>query len=132
VTTSTSSAPRRLVPLRIGLVLAALLGVFGLVAVLAIGFDGSSWDAVQLVFTIVAVVVAVGCLVLLFLGWNGRRGPAIGVIVLQALSIIPALPAFFLPAEETADGPGPIAAIAFILLSVVAIVLVALGSRPRS
>lgn len=130
--TTVTAPARRLVPLRIGLVLAALLGVVGLLAVLAIGFDGSSWDTVQLVFMVLAIVVALGCAVLLFLGWNGGRGAAIGVIVLQALSIIPSLPAFFLPAEEMADGPGPIAAVVFILLSVIAIVLVGIGSRSRA
>jgi hypothetical protein len=127
---SSGAATRRL-PLRIGLVLATLLAVLGIVPVIAIGFDGSEWDPIILAFLILVIVVALGTLILLPFAWRGRRGAAVGVIVLQALSVIPALPAFFLPADETPEG-GVALAVGGILAAVVAIVLIAVGARGKA
>ena len=105
MTAITASPPlRRAVPLRIGLVLATLLAVAGAVPALMIGLDGSAWDPIVIIIAVLSGGVALGTLALVAFAWNGRRGPCIAIIALQIVSILPALPAFLLPAEET--GPG--------------------------
>lgn len=124
-----NAAGVRRVPLRIGLVLAALLTVAGAVpAVAEIGFDGTPWDVVVVLVAIGSPLIAIATLVLVPLAWHGRRGPSIGVIVLQLLAILPALPPYL-------HAPGELPAIAAISatigigLNVLALTLVAAGMQ---
>ena len=126
----------RLGMLRTGLVLAAVYSVLGLIPLFAIGFDGSGWDVALIVFAVISVVVAAGCIAAAVLGWNGRRVPAIIAVILTIVSVVPSLPAFFLPlAETTAEGPGPLLAVSGIVITVVIVALILVGlrrARPRS
>ncbi|WP_062462675.1 hypothetical protein [Demequina soli] len=117
-------------PLRAGLALAAVLLVVGAIPALDVGLDGSAWDPVVIAFAVLAAGMTLATLVLVPLAWHGRRGPAIAVIVIQVVSILPALPAFLLPADEA--GPTHVAAAAIgIALSLAACALVATGMRRR-
>ncbi|WP_448258364.1 hypothetical protein [Microbacterium aurum] len=129
MTAITASPPlRRAVPLRIGLVLATLLAVAGAVPALMIGLDGSAWDPIVIIIAVLSGGVALGTLALVAFAWNGRRGPCIAIIALQIVSILPALPAFLLPAEET--GPGAvIGAVIGIALALTACALIIVGMR---
>ena len=127
MTSITASPPlRRAVPLRIGLVLATLLAVAGAVPALMVGFDGSAWDPI--VIAVVSGGVALGTLAMVAFAWNGRRGPCIAIIALQLVSILPALPAFLLPAEETGAG-AIIGAVIGIALALAACALIIVGMR---
>lgn len=124
------AAPPRLGLLRTGLVIGAVFGVLGLGPLLDMGFDGSGWDIVLVVFAALAVVVAIGSIACLVLGWHGRRGPALWMIALQVVAVVPSLPAFFLPVEETtAEGPGPMLAVIGLVLTAIVIVVILLGLR---
>lgn len=104
MTAITASPPlRRAVPLRIGLVLATLLAVAGAVPALMIGLDGSAWDPIVIIIAVLSGGVALGTLALVAFAWNGRRGPCIAIIVLQIVSILPALPR--VPAPRRGDRP---------------------------
>ena len=127
MTATPVATPSRTV-LKAGLVLGTVLVILNLVPSLAIGFDGAGWDPEVITIAVVAVVAAVAILVLLPFAWRGRRGAAIGTIVVLALTIVPALPAFFLPADVVPVW-GVLVAVIGILLTAVAIVLVALGMR---
>lgn len=123
------TTPRRLGMLRTGLIIATVFALLGVLPSLDMGFDGSFWDVVLITFAILSALVAIAAIVCLVLGWNGRRGPAIAACLVQVISLIPSLPAFFLPNHETtAEGPGPFLAITGIVLTagVIAVILVGL------
>lgn len=123
-------APRRLALLRVGLIIATVFALLGVLPSLDMGFDGSAWDVVLVVFAILSAVVALGTIACLILGWSGRPGAAIAACVLQVISLIPSLPAFFLPRHETtAEGPGPLLAVIGIVLTAAVIALILLGLR---
>ena len=131
-----TTVPARVGLLRTGLVLAAVYSVFGLIPLFAMGFNGSGWDVVLIVFAVISVIVAAGCIAASVFGWNGRPVPAIIAVVLTIVSVVPSLPAFFLPlAETTAEGPGPLLAAIGIVITVVIVALILVGLRrvrPRS
>lgn len=130
VATASTTGPARRGLLRTGLVLAAVYGVLGLIPLFAIGFDGSGWDVALIVFAAVSVIVAAGCIAAAVFGWNGRRSPAIIAVVLTIVSVVPSLPAFFLPlAETTAEGPGPLLAVIGIVIAFVIVALILVGAR---
>lgn len=119
---------RRLGLLRAGLIIAAVFALLGVLPSLDMGFDGSAWDVVLIVFAVLSVVVLLGSIACLILGWNGRRAAAISACVLQVISLIPSLPAFFLPHHETtAEGPGPLIAVVGIVLTAVVIAIILFG-----
>lgn len=124
-------ATARPVSLRIGLVLSALLAVAGALPALDIGFDGSGWDVVVVLVAIWSPAIAAATLVLVPFAWKGRRGPAIGVIVLQLAAILPALPPF-LHAPGVLPIVAPISAAVGIALNLLAAFLVARGMRRRA
>ena len=101
--TTARLAPNSLhrVLLRIGLVLAALGSVVSAIpAVAEIGLDGSIWDVVVIALAVLCPAVAITIIVLTPFAWNGRRKPAIGVLVALGVSILTILPAFFLAPGE--------------------------------
>ncbi len=128
VSRSTQSTYRP-IPLRIGLILAAVLTVGGaLPAVLDIGFDGSGWDIVVVLVAVASPIIALATLVLVPLSWNGRRGTSIGIIALEIAAILPALPPFFhAPGELPAAAP--ISAAIGITLNLLTVGLIAAGMR---
>lgn len=127
---ATHPTARRLGLLRAGLIVATVFALLGVLPSLDMGFDGSAWDTVLIVFAILSALVALGAIACLILGWNGRRGAAIAAIVLQVISLIPSLPAFFLPRHETtAEGPGPLLAVIGIILTAGVIALILFGLR---
>lgn len=131
--TSSAVASARLGLLRTGLVLAAVFGVLGLAPLLDLGFDGTGWDVVLVVFAVLAVIVAAGCIAGAVWGWNGRRGPAILSVGLLIVSIVPSLPAFFLPiVETTAEGPGPLLAGIGLVITLAVVTLILVGLRRTS
>lgn len=135
---SGSSAPaipaagraRRLGPLRAGLIIATVFALLGVLPSLDMGFDGSAWDVVLIVFAVLSILVLLGSIACLILGWNGRRRAAIAACVLQVVSLIPSLPVFFLPRHETtAEGPGPLLAVVWIVLTAVVVAIILFGLR---
>lgn len=129
-TSAVHYAPRRLGLLRTGLIIATVFALLGVLPSFDMGFDGSAWDAVLITFAVLSAVIAVGAIACLIIGWNGRRGAAIAACVLQVVSIIPSLPAFFLPRHETtAEGPGPLLAVVGIVLTAGVIAVILLGLR---
>lgn len=126
----TETRPRRLGMLRTGLVIGAIFGLLGVLPSLDMGFDGSGWDVVLIVFAILSVLVAIAAIICAVVGWHGRRGAAITACIVQVISLIPSLPAFFLPHHETtAEGPGPTLAIVGIVLTAGVIALILVGLR---
>ena len=106
---------------RIGLVLAALLGV------LDIGNAISQWTDNSADPTAWAgAAFGVATLVLIPFAWRGRGGALIAVAVLRILSGLLGLPAFFIPGVPA---PFVIAAAVGIVLAVVAAVLILVRKR---
>jgi hypothetical protein len=98
-----SLARPRLVPLRIGLVIAALLLISNAIpAVSEIGLTGSGWDVVVITLAIVTPLIALGAVVFGILAWRGARRPAIAVIIMLFISVLTMLPVFFLGDEVPA------------------------------
>ncbi len=121
---------RRLGLLRAGLIIAAIFALLGVGPSLDLGFDDTVWDTVLIVFAILSGVAALGTIICLILGWNGRPGAAIAAIVLLVISLIPSIPAFFLPGHETtAEGPGPFLAVTGIVVGAGIIALILFGLR---
>ena len=130
VAAASATVPARVGLLRTGLVLAAVYSVFGLMPFFAIGFNGSGWDVALVVFGVISVIVAAGCIAAAVFGWNGRRVPAIIAVILTVVSVVPSLPAFFLPlAETTAEGPGPLLAVIGIVITLMIVALILVGVR---
>jgi len=129
--TAVISPPRTRLLQKIGIVLAALLALGSLPTALQIGFDGSGWNPVVVIIAVLTLGIAIATLVLAPFAWRGGRRSAITIIVLLAVSILPALPAFFLPSNEVPVW-GVLVASVGTVLTVVAIVLVASGLRVRS
>jgi signal transduction histidine kinase len=59
--------------------------------------------------------------------WRGRRAPAVAIAALQFVAVLPAVPAFVLPAEVVPAG-GVLLAVLGVALNLVAVVLVTLDS----
>jgi len=110
---------------RVGLVLAALLGLADIVG-------GMTQFGADAVLPIAAVLVAIGLgvatLVLVAVAWRGAGWAIWSVIVLRAVSALTALPAFFLPGVPA---EAVITATAAIAVTVLAIALILMGGRGR-
>ncbi len=117
--------------LRVGLVLGTVLLALDTIPSVMVGFDGSAWDPVVIVIAVASVAMLITALVLLVPAWRGRRSAGIVIAVLLLVSILPALPPFFLPAEEVPAG-GLIAAGVGAVLHAIAATLILLGIRQPS
>lgn len=124
---STGTAPprHRVRLLRVGLVLAGLLGVGDVITgVQAVAGAFFAPPAVG----IGMIVLGVLTVALVPVAWNGRRWPAWVAVAARVLSAVTALPAFFVPDVPAA---GVIAASVGLLLSATVAVLVAFGLAGR-
>ena len=117
------------VPLRIGLVLGALLLLAALPGALDVGFDGSGMDVVVVAIAILSAGAAIAMVVCVFLAWRGRRGPIIGAIIALAVSVATSLPALVLVATGAIPLEVLIPVGVGVVATVVALVLVATGLR---
>jgi hypothetical protein len=114
---------KRTTGVTVGLVLAGLLGVSDI-----IGFAGAPSDgppvAVLIADTVLGIITVVGVV----LGWRGRRGGIIAVIVTRLLSALSAVPAFF------AGVPAPLVAMAAVGIAVtlIAVALLTPALRTRA
>jgi hypothetical protein len=109
----TSTSPSRL-PLRVGLVLAGLLGVAQIATAAAQLPDGLGYPL------ILFAVVGAG-LVAIVLAWRGSKPARIVVVIATVLPALTGLPAFFV---SGVPAMGRVAAAVGILLSIVVAVLV--------
>jgi signal transduction histidine kinase len=113
---------------RVGLVLATVLVLLAVVPAFIIEPDPSTGRIGELsvVVAIISAAIAVATVVLLIPAWRGGRRSALAIAASQALAIIPAIPAFVLPADVVPVDGVVLAAIG-VLLSAAAIVLIVLG-----
>jgi hypothetical protein len=86
----------------VGLVLGGLLGLSDAIGIVTSGGDGPPFP-VAVAGSVLGVVTLVGVV----LGWRGRRGGIVTVIVTRLLSALTAVPAFFVD-----DVPAPLVAVA--------------------
>lgn len=128
--TSTTTPAARPVPLRIGLVLCAVLLVAAAVPSLDVGFDGTGWDVVVVVLAVLVPAAAVATVVLVPFAWRGRRRPALAVAWIQLASLLQSVPPLLLPAGVLPGAAyAAIGAGALLTLVAAALVLVGLGRR---
>ena len=124
--TAAVSPPRNRVGLlRVGLGLAAVLGVLDVVTgVQAVSGEFFAPPAVG----IGMIVLGLLTVAMVPMAWNGRRWPAWVAVAARVLSAMTALPAFFVPDVPAA---GVVAASAGILVTGVVALLIALGLAGR-
>ncbi len=115
---------------RTGVVIALVLSIAAAVPAVMVGFDGSGWDGVVIAVAVLSAGTALATLVLAWWAWRGVRPAALAIAVLQLVGVLPALPAFFLPADEV--GGAILFASAGILANVLAAALILFGLRGRS
>ncbi|GAB3831063.1 hypothetical protein ACFPIJ_30350 [Dactylosporangium cerinum] len=106
---------------RIGLVIAALLGVADIAAAIAGG-----GDTPPLPVAVAAVALGLITLVAAGYGWRGRRSAVGTVVVTRVLSALGAVPAFFAD-----DVPAAFIASAAVLVVLTAVVAALLAPRLR-
>jgi hypothetical protein len=129
-TTPTAGTGARLVPLRIGLVLCAVLLVMSAVPALDVGLDGSGWDIVVISLAVAVPAAALATLVLVPFAWRGARRPALAVALVQVVSNLQTVPVLLLPAG-TLPAAAVVAVLGGTVLSLVAAGLVLVGRRRR-
>ncbi|MDN5725996.1 MAG: hypothetical protein L0G99_08720, partial [Propionibacteriales bacterium] len=102
---------------RIGLILAVVLSVAGLVPALIIGPDPATGriGIVPMVIAVFAAVATVTTLALLVPAWRGGARASMIIAVLQLAGILTALPAFFAPTELAPPGGVVLAALGTLL-----------------
>lgn len=122
-----AAASRDMTPRRVGLVLAVVLLCAGLPTALDVRPSASGADTFAIAIAVLSGATAVVTLVLVIPAWRGRRAAAIAVATLQFVAILPALPAFVLPADLVPAGGVLLAALG-VLLNLVAVILVVLDA----
>lgn len=109
---------------RVGLVLAVLLSLLGLLPALDVSEDQSGGGvAVAVLVAVAALVVLAGTVGLLVPAWRGGRRSGTGIAALQLVAALSGLPAFFAPPEVLPPG-GVLAAALGCLFSIGVAVLI--------
>lgn len=113
---------------RIGLVLAVLLVIAAAVPALQIGPDPTTGEigGLALGVAVYSSALAIATLSLLAPAWRGGRRSSLAIAILQLLAIVPALPAFLVPADVAPTGAVIIASVSS-LLNVVAVGLITIA-----
>lgn len=117
----------RATPRRVGLLLAVLLLCLGLPSALDVRPSASGDTALAIGAAVVSLAATVATLALFVPAWRGRTAAAIAIAALQFVAILPAVPAFVLPADLVPAG-GVLLAVLGVALNLVAVILVALDA----
>jgi hypothetical protein len=113
---------KRTTGVTVGLILAGLLGISDIIGFVGAGSEGPPVP-ILIADTVLGVITVVGVV----LGWRGRRGGIVAVIVTRLLSALSAVPAFFV------DGvPAPLVAVAALGIAVTLLAVGLLAPALRS
>ncbi len=112
----------RSTPTTYGLAICALLAVFDIVSLGALGANDGPPVPIVLLGAVLGLITLAGARI----AWRGRRSGVVTVIVARVISALTALPAFFV--DDVPDWGPPVAGI-FVVLTIVGVGLLVASLR---